>query len=76
MSQKRMTHKERIERHLRDYKSITQIECSKEYGNYRLSEYIRQLRQDGWIIRSNWQKGKNRYGEETHYVKYELEGIE
>lgn len=69
-----MTHKERIERHLKDYKSITQLECAKEYGNYRLSEYIRRLRQEGWNIKSVWQTGINRYGEDTHYVKYELEG--
>ena len=67
-----MTHLERIKRHLLDYGSITQLECAKEYGNYRLSEYIRQLRQDKWNIISEWQKGKNRYGEETHYVKYIL----
>lgn len=68
-----MTHLERIKRHLLDYGSITQLECAKEYGNYRLSEYIRQLRQNGWNIKSDWQKGKNRYNEDTHYVKYTLE---
>lgn len=68
-----MTHLERIKRHLLDYGSITQLECAKEYGNYRLSEYIRQLRQDGWVIQSQWCKGKNRYDEDTHYVRYILE---
>lgn len=65
-----MTHLDRIKRHLQDYGSITQLECAMEYGNYRLSEYIRQLRQEGWNITSEWQKGKNRYKEDTHYVKY------
>ena len=68
-----MTHLERIKRHLTDYGSITQLECAKEYGNYRLSEYIRQLRELGWNIQSKWNKGKNRYGEPTHYVRYVLE---
>lgn len=67
-----MTHLERIKRHLLDYGSITQLECAKEYGNYRLSEYIRQLRQEGWVIQSQWCKGKNRYDEDTHYVRYIL----
>ena len=67
-----MKHIERIKRHLLDYGSITQLECAKEYGNYRLSEYIRQLRQKNWNIISDWQKGKNRYGEDTRYVKYIL----
>lgn len=67
-----MKMKERIERHLKECGSITQIEAAKEYGCYRLSEYIRQLREDNYNIVSNWQKGKNRYNEDTHYVKYEL----
>lgn len=67
-----MTHLERLKRHLLDYGSITQLECAKEYGNYRLSEYIRRLRQEGWVIQSQWCKGKNRYDEDTHYVRYIL----
>ena len=67
-----MKHLDRIIRHLEDYGSITQLESATEYGNYRLSEYIRQLREMGWNIESQWQKGKNRYNENTHFVKYVL----
>ena len=67
-----MKNLERIKRHLKEYGSITQLEAAKEYGNYRLSEYIRQLREEGFNIISEWQKGKNRYNEDTHYVKYVL----
>lgn len=67
-----MKHLDRIIRHLEDYGFITQLESATEYGNYRLSEYIRQLRQMGWNIESQWQKGKNRYNENTHFVKYVL----
>ena len=67
-----MTHLDRVKRHLLDYGSLTQLECAKEYSNYRLSEYIRQLREQGWEIESQWQKGKNKYGEDTHFVKYVL----
>ena len=70
-----MTHKERVLRHLLDYGHITQLECAKEYGNYRLSEYIRQLRYE-YNIRSEWKSGINRYGEKTRYVMYVLEGKE
>lgn len=68
-----MTHKERVLRHLQDYGSITQVEAVREYGNYRLSEYIRQLRSDGYEIISNWITGQNRYLEKTRYVRYYLE---
>lgn len=71
-----MTHLDRVKRHLLDYGSLTQVECAKDYGNYRLSEYIRQLRQLGWEIESQWCKGKNRYSEDTHFVKYILKNKE
>lgn len=67
-----MKHLDRIKRHLIDFGSITQVECAKEYGNYRLSEYIRQLRELNWDITSQWCKGKNRYNEDTRYVRYIL----
>lgn len=67
-----MKNKERILRHLEDYGNITTLEAIYEYGNTRLSEYIRQLRVDGYDIHSVWHRGINRYGEGTNYVKYVL----
>ena len=69
-----MNHLERIKKYLQENKSITDNEARDLLGCNRLSEYVRQLRKnENWNIKSNWQKGKNRYGEKTHYVKYELE---
>lgn len=66
-----MTQRERVLEHLKKHGSITQLEAAKKYGIYRLSEYIRQLRYDYKII-SQWEKGKNRYKEQTQYVRYVL----
>lgn len=71
-----MTHKDRILRHLLDYGHITSMEAIMEYGCTRLSEYIRQLKLEGYNIKSEWKKGINRYNEKTHYVMYVLEGKE
>lgn len=68
-----MKHLDRISNYLKEHGSITDNEARDELGCNRLSEYIRQLREMNWNIRSNWQKGKNRYGENIHYVRYELE---
>ena len=60
----KLTHLERVKRHLLDYGSITQLECAKEYGNYRLSEYIRQLREQNWEIeKENIKRRKKIYNE-------------
>lgn len=69
----RMTHIDRIKRHLEDYGKITSLEAINEYGNTRLSATIFILRHDyGLNIVSIPTKGKNRYGEETHFVTYVL----
>jgi hypothetical protein len=67
-----MTHKERILRHLKDYGSITALECFKEYGTLRLSHYIWLLKREKYNITDEIIKGKNRYDEPTHYKRYYL----
>ena len=68
-----MTLKDRILRHLQDYGSITALECYKEYGTLRLGHYIWLLRRkENYNITDVTIKGKNRYGEPTHYKKYYL----
>lgn len=71
-----MTHKERILRHLKEYGSITTLECYKEYGTFRLSHYVWLLKREGYNITDEIIKGKNRYGEYTHYKKYYLNLIQ
>lgn len=66
------TARDRVLEHLEKYKTITSWEAIQNYGITRLSEYIRQLRRDGYVIASNWTKNINRYGDKVRYVIYEL----
>ena len=66
------TARDRVLDHLEKYKTITSWEAIQNYGITRLSEYIRQLRRDGYVIASNWTKNINRYGDKVRYVIYEL----
>lgn len=70
--EKKLTHYDRVLRHLQDFDSINQVEAINEYGNYRLSATIFLLRKDYPIV-SIHKTGKNRYGEKTNYVDYMLE---
>lgn len=65
-----MTQKERILRHLRDYRSISQLEALKEYGIMRLSSRVSELRAEGYPIRREMVSGKNRYNENTSFARY------
>ena len=66
------TAKDRVLDHLEEHGTITSWEAIQNYGITRLSEYIRQLRCDGYMIASNWTENINRYGDKVRYVIYEL----
>lgn len=67
-----MTQCERIIRHLEDYGTITSLEAIVEYGILRLASRINDLKRMGYVISSETQTGKNRYGESTHFSVYKL----
>lgn len=68
------TQNERVLRHLKDYGTITTWEAIEEYGITRLSARIKDLKDTGNKIDSEWLSSENRYGEKVSYKKYILEG--
>ena len=64
--------KYRILSYMKEFGSITTWEAIKEFGCTRLSEYIRQIREEQAVM-SRWEEGTNRYGEKVRYVRYILE---
>ena len=67
------TQNERVLRHLKDYGTITTWEAIEEYGITRLSARIKDLKDTGNKIDSEWLSSENRYGEKVSYKKYILE---
>lgn len=65
--------KERVLKYMQDFGSITTFEAFTELGCTRLSEYIRQIRQD-YIVVDEWVETINRYGEKVQFKKYMLGG--
>ena len=68
----KLTQCERILRHLNDFGSITSLTAMSEYGIYRLASRISDLKKQGYKFTVDFGKGKNRYGESTHYAIYRL----
>ena len=60
--------RDRVLNYIKDFGSITTYEAFTELGCTRLSEYIRQLRED-YNITDEWIQCKNRYGDKTEYKK-------
>ena len=71
-----LTQCERVLRHLEDYGSITSLEAMHEYGIMRLASRISDLKEAGFPITKEMVKGKNRYGEQTCFAKYTLQGVD
>ena len=69
---KTLTQNQRIIRHLKDKGSITALEAMKEYGIMRLSSRVCELKDKGYLIRSEFISSKNRYNESVSFSKYSL----
>ena len=73
MKKQKITHKDRVLRHLRDFGSITSLEAFADYGITRLAAYIYLLRAEGYDIESVNECSENRYGDPVYYARYTLE---
>lgn len=64
-----MSMKFRVLNYINQFGSITTWDAFKDLGCTRLSEYIRQLRQE-LPIEDEWGESINRYGEKVQYKRY------
>ena len=68
--EKTPTYKELILKHLMRYGSISDVKARECIGTTRCSEYIRELRCEGYHIITEWRTGRNRYGRKTRFGVY------
>ena len=64
--------RERIISYMKEFGSITTYSAFIDLGCSRLSEYIRQIRQE-YKVKDEWITTVNRYGEKVQYKRYWLE---
>ena len=69
---RKMTQQERLEKHLKEYRSINPLEAWSALGIYRLSAVVFDLRQRGFNIETATTKVVNKYGEKCNVAKYIL----
>ena len=65
--------KQRVLNYMLEFGSITTKEAFNDLGCSRLSEYIRQLREE-MIIDDTIEKGLNRWGEKVKWKRYFIRG--
>ena len=64
--------KQRIVDYINEFGSITTFQAFTDLGCTRLSEYLRQIRQDR-VVLDETIATKNRYGDRTWYKKFYFE---
>lgn len=65
---------ERILEYIERYGSISNLEAVIELGIGHLASRICDLRKEGYDITGETVKGKNKFGEETHFTRYRIGG--
>jgi hypothetical protein len=67
-----LTQGERIIKYIEEFGSITTMQAFADLGVTRLASRIHDLRAAGYQIERETVRGKNRFGEPVHYMKYSL----
>jgi hypothetical protein len=67
-----MTQHERILDYMRTHNGITVNECTQNLGCTELRKRISELIIGGVNIQKIWERGRDRYGMPTRYIRYYL----
>lgn len=70
---KRPKQTERVLDYMRRHGSITTLDAILDLGVLRLASRISELKKDGYTIKRDWMKVKNRFGEECSILRYSLD---
>ena len=69
----KITQRQRIIDYIKEFGSITSLDAYKDLGITQLGARIDQLKKEGYKFKTEWESGKNRYGDKTDYKRYYLE---
>lgn len=64
------TQHERILNYLKEHGSITPMEAFQELGITRLAARVHELERMGIYLDREMEKGRDRYGNKSHYMRY------
>ena len=67
--------RQRIINYIRKFGSITSLEAYKGLGITQLATRIKELKEEGYEFKTEWESSINRFGEKTDYKRYYLKDI-
>ena len=71
----KITQKERIIQYIREFGSITCWEAYSDLGITQFATRVKELKEQGYEFKTEWESKKNRYGEPVSFKRYYLVDI-
>lgn len=68
----KMTQRERIVKYIREFGSITSWEAYEDLGITQFASRVKELKEEGYEFKTEWESRKNRYGEPVMFKRYYL----
>ena len=65
--------RQRIIDYIREFGSITSKQAYDDLGITQLATRIKELKEQGYEFKTEWENSKNRYGERVDFKRYFLE---
>lgn len=68
----KINQRQRIINYIRECGSITSLEAYKDLGITQLATRIKELKEQGYEFKTEWESSKNRFNEKVDYKRYYL----
>lgn len=68
----KINQRQKIINYIRKFGSITSLDAYKDLGITQLATRIKELKEEGYIFKTEWESSTNRFGEKTDYKRYYL----
>lgn len=68
----KITQRDRVINYIREFGSISSWEAYKDLGITQLATRIKELKEQGYKFKTEWESSTNRFGEKTDYKRYYL----
>lgn len=68
----KITQRDRVINYIREFGSISSWEAYKDLGITQLATRIKELKEQGYEFKTEWESSTNRFGERTDYKRYYL----
>lgn len=69
------TQRQKIINYIREFGSITSYEAYIDLGVTQLATRIKELKEQGYEFKTEWESSKNRYNEKVEFKRYYLADV-